>query len=84
MKKTAIAGLATEFIVVCMCVIQWPIALQAPLSMGSPGKNTREGYWALLQGIFLTQGSNSHLLCLLHREAGPLLLGPPGKPFLNE
>ena len=27
----------------------------------SPGKNTGVGYRALLQGIFLTQGSNSHL-----------------------
>ena len=28
----------------------------------SPGKNTGVGYHALLQGIFLTQGSNPHLL----------------------
>ena len=34
----------------------------------------------LLQGIFLTQGSNPHLLCLLHRQAGSLPLAPPGKP----
>ena len=32
----------------------------------SPGKNTGVGCHALLQGIFLTQGSNSHLLCLLY------------------
>ena len=32
----------------------------------SPGKNTEVGCHALLQGIFLTQGSNSCLLCLLH------------------
>ena len=31
----------------------------------SPGKNTREGCHALLQGIFLTQGSNPGLLWLL-------------------
>jgi len=31
----------------------------------SPGKNTGEGCQALLQGIFLTQGSNPHLLQLL-------------------
>ena len=30
----------------------------------------------LLQGIFPTQGSNLHLLCLLHWQAGSL---PPGK-----
>ena len=32
----------------------------------SPGKNTREGCHALLQGIFLTQGWNLCVLCLLH------------------
>ena len=43
----------------------WTVAHQAPLSMGF----SRQEYWSgchfLLQGIFLTQGSNSHLLCLL-------------------
>ena len=34
---------------------------QAPLSMDSPGKNTRVGCHALLQGIFPTQGSNPQL-----------------------
>ena len=34
----------------------------------------------LLQGIFLTQGSNLHLLSLLHWQAGSLQLAPPGKP----
>ena len=29
-------------------------------------KNTEVGFHALLQGIFLTQGSNPRLLCLLH------------------
>jgi len=29
-----------------------------------PGKNTGVGFHALLQGIFLTQGSNPHLLYL--------------------
>ena len=35
----------------------------------SPGKNTGVGCHFLLQGIFLTQGSNSSLLCLLHQQA---------------
>ena len=47
----------------------------------SPGNNTRVGYHALLQGIFLTQGSNLGLLWLLyhwatgeaHGQAIPLL-----------
>ena len=46
----------------------WPhdTALQAPLSLGF----FRQAYWSglhfLLQWIFLTQGLNLHLLCLLH------------------
>ena len=38
----------------------------------SPGKNTGVGCHALLQGIFLTQGSSQHLLILLHRQEGSL------------
>ena len=45
---------------------QWTVTHQLPLSMGSPGKNTGVGCHALLQGIFLTQGSNLWLLQLLH------------------
>ena len=33
-----------------------------------------------LQGIFPTQGSNSHLLCLLHWQADSLPFEPPVKP----
>ena len=36
---------------------------------------------ALLHGIFPTQGSNPHLLCLMHCQAGSLPLVPPGKPI---
>ena len=36
-----------------------------------------------LQGIFLTQGLNSHLLCLLCWHVGTLPLASPEKPFLN-
>ena len=43
----------------------------------SPGKNTGVGCHALLQGIFLTQGSDPHLL---HWLAGSSPLVPPGKP----
>ena len=43
---------------------------------------SRQEYWSglpfLLQGIFLTQGLNPHLLCLLHWQAGSLPLVPPG------
>ena len=43
----------------------------------SPGRNTRVGCQALLQGIFPTQGSNSSLLCLQRWQADSLPLGPP-------
>ena len=46
----------------------------------SPGKNAGVGYCALNQGIFPTQGSNPHHLCLLPWQAGSLSLAPPGSP----
>ena len=47
----------------------------------SPGKNTGMGCLALLQGIFPTQGSNLHLLHLLHWQVGSLPLEPPRTPW---
>ena len=44
----------------------------------SPGKNTGVDCHALLQGIIPTQGSNLHLLCLLHWQAGSVPLAAPG------
>ena len=38
------------------------------------------GCHLLLQGIFLTQGSNLRPLCLLQWQPGSLPLAPPGKP----
>ena len=57
-----------------MCVLShvklfgmpWTIACQAPLFMEFSGKNIGVGCHFLLQGIFLNQGSNSHLLHVLH------------------
>ena len=63
----------------------WTVAHQAPLSVGF----SRQEYWsglpaqALLQGIFPSQGLNSHLLCLLHQQADSLPLVPPGKPNID-
>ena len=52
----------------------WTVALQAPLSRDSPGKNTGVGCHFLLQVIFPTQGSElglPHLrrilYCLSHQ-----------------
>ena len=56
------------------------VARQIPLSMGdSVGKNTGVACHALLQGIFLTQGLNPHLL---HWQAGSLPLAPPVEPYI--
>ena len=48
----------------------------------SPGKSAGVGCHALLQGNFLTQGSNPHLLCLLHWKVGFLPLHHLGSPSI--
>ena len=58
-----------------------PVRLLCPWD--SPGKNTEIGYHALLQQIFPTQGSNPHLLCLPHWQAGSLPLAPHGKSYVS-
>ena len=77
-------------IYVCVCVLSsfsrvrlfvtiWPVAHQGPLSMGF----SRQEYWNGLlcppsgDVIFLTQGSNPHLLHLPHWHEGSLPLGKP-------
>jgi len=58
----------------------WTVVLQVPLPM----EFFRQEYWSglhfLLQGIFLTQRLNPHLLSLLHWEASSLPLVPPRWP----
>ena len=72
--------LVTEQSVVSIPFVNpWIIAYQAPLSMGF----SRQEYWSgchFLQRIFLTQGSNQHLL---YWRVGSLPLGPPGKPLMR-
>ena len=48
----------------------WPVAHQAPLPWDFPGRNTGVSCHFLLQGIFLTQGSNLRLLGLLALPGG--------------
>ena len=67
------------FSCVQLCVTPEPTRLLC--SWDFPGKNTGVGCHALLQGIFPTQGSNLHLLCLLHWQEGSLALAPPRKPL---
>ena len=62
--------------VVSDSAIPWTIACQAPLSMEFSRQNTGVGYHSLLQGNFLTQGSNPGSLAL---QADSLLSEPPGK-----
>ena len=64
-------------------VTLWTVICQAPLPMGFSGKNTGVGCHAILQGIFPTQGSSSHLLHLLNWKAGSLPHVPPEKPTEN-
>ena len=49
-------------------------------SWGFPGKHTKVGCHFLLQRIFLTQGANPHLLCLLPGQADSLPLSHLGSP----
>ena len=61
-------------------VTLWTVARQAPLSMGFSSKNTMVSCHFLLQSLFSTQGSNPHLLRLLHWQVDSSPLAPPGKP----
>ena len=66
-----------------LCPTLWPHGLQPARLLhpwNSPGRNTGVGCHSLLQGIFLTQESNPHLLCLLHWQVGSLPPELPGKP----
>ena len=60
------------------------IAFQALLPWDSPGQNTGVSCHALLQGIFLTQWSTWHLLCLLVWQASSLPLVPSRKPISSK
>ena len=62
----------------------WTVAHQASLCpWDSPGKNTGVGCRAPFQGISPPQGSNPHLLCLLHWQVRSLSPVPPGKPICD-
>ena len=63
-----------------LCATLWTVLAKLLCPWDSPGRNTRVGCHALLQGIFPTQQSNPGLSCLLHCQAGSLSLAPLGKP----
>ena len=60
------------------------VAYQVFYPLDSPGKNPGVDCHALLQEIFPTQESNSHLLGLLHWQAGALPLVPPRTVKINK
>ena len=72
-------GILVLYVCVCMCVcVRVCVCLAYSLGLyglepamlhfpwNFPGSNTGAGCLFLLQGIFLAQGSNLCLLCLLH------------------
>ena len=75
------AYMLSHFSSVWLFATLWNVARQAPLSMGFSWREYWSGCHALLQGIFLTQWSNPHLLCILHWQAGSLPLVPRGSPI---
>ena len=76
---------------VCVCLLSciwlfvtlWTAACQAPLSMQSSGKSTGVCCHSLFQGILRTQGSNPHLLHLLHWQMDYLPLATWEAPRLG-
>ena len=48
--------------------------------MGLSRKEFCTGLPCPSSGVFPTQGSNLHVLCLLHWQVGSIPLAPPGKP----
>ena len=68
-----------------MLSLQLCLTLCHPMSYNPPGFSVHGILQARilewdLQGIFLTQGLNLHLLYLLLWQAGSLPIAPPGKP----
>ena len=62
----------SHFSRVRLFVTPWTIPTRLLYPWDSLGKNPGVGCHALLQGIFLTQGLNLRLLCLLHWQVGSL------------
>ena len=75
-SRSEIVGCAQSFSHVRLFATPWTTRLLHPWD--SPGKNTGVGYRFLLQGIFLTQGSNPGLphcrqtLCHLSHHGSPI------------
>ena len=74
---------------VCVKLLQSYATLCDPMDCSPPGFSVygilQARYWngwlCPSPGDFPTQGSNLHLFCLLHWQAGSLPLAPPRKPM---
>ena len=71
----------SHFSHVWLCATPRTVGHQASLSMEFSGKILKWVVMSFSKGIFLTQGLNPHLFCLLHWQAGSLPLAPSGKPL---
>ena len=71
------------FSCVQLFAIRWPVAHQAPLSMGFSRQEYQSGLPRPPPGIFPTQGWNPRLWPLLHWQTASLPLVPPGKLALR-
>ena len=70
----------SRFSLVWLFVTLWTVASRLLCPWDSPGRNIGVGHHILLQGVFLTQGSNLCLLHLLHWQVCSLPLVLSGKP----
>ena len=61
----------------------WAVTCQALLSPGFSRQECWSGLPCPSPGVLPTQGSNSHLLCLLHWQAGSLPLSHLGSSILR-
>ena len=80
-ERTTLNFNHTIYCMLCTKLLQLHLTPRLLYPWDSPSKNTGMGRHFLLQGIFLTQRPKLYLLCLLHWQAGSLLLEPPGKPI---
>ena len=91
LKRASLSNLLGKIQSVRAKLVQSYPTLCDPMDLSPPGSSvhgfSRQEYWsqllALLQGIFLTQGSNLSFLHILHWQVGSLLLAPPGKPYIS-
>ena len=73
-----VCAVLRHFSCVQLFATPWTVACQAPLSMGFSRQEYGVGCHFLLQGVFLTQGSNLSLSRLLLWQVDSLQLVPPG------